>query len=88
MFSAIEYPSDMRITRVQWHGDVSYRGRRIFLTESLSDEYIGIEQISDDQSLIWYCNYLLGSIDHQQWTIRPAKNSPLLFAARCEQKPT
>ena len=85
---AIEYPSDMRVTRVQWHGDVSYRGRRIFLTESLSDDYIGIEQVSDDQSLIWYCNYLLGSIDHQQWTIRPAKNSPLLFAARCEQKPT
>ncbi len=85
---AVEYPLSMDVKRVQWHGDITYRGRRIFLTESLSDDYIGIEQISESQSLIWYCHYLLGSIDHQQWMVKPAKNSPLLSAACCRQKPT
>lgn len=85
---SIEYPSRMRVTRVQWHGDIAYSGRRLFITENLSDEYIGIEQISEDCSLLWYCTYLLGHIDHREWKICPSKSSPLHSAASCRMKPT
>lgn len=85
---AVDYPSHMRVTRVQWHGDITHQGRRLFLTESLSDEYIGIEQVSEDRSWVWYCRYLLGQIDHRQWAISPIQNPPLISAACCGDEGT
>jgi len=58
------------------------------LTQSLQDEYVGIEQLNEDMSLIWYCNYLLGHIDHKEWKIKVARNQPLISAASCGYKPT
>jgi transposase InsO family protein len=84
----INYPDHVRVTRVQIHGDITHKGRRIFLTESLHDEYVGIEQIDEDMSLLWYCNYLLGHIDHRIWKIIAAKSRPLISAASCGYKPT
>ena len=82
----ISYPDHMRVTRVQMHGDITHKGRRIFVAQSLQDEYVGIEQIDDDASLLWYCNYLLGRIDHVNWKIRPVKSQPLISAASCGDK--
>ncbi len=84
----ISYPDHMRVSRVQRHGDITYRGRRIFVTESLHDEYIGIEQIGDDLSLLWYCDHLLGEIDHRNWKIRPIEKQTLISAASCGDKQT
>ena len=84
----ISYPDDMRVTRVQMHGDITHKGRRIFVAQSLQDEYVGIEQIAEDASLLWYCNYLLGRIDHINWKIRPVKSQPLISAASCGDKRT
>ncbi len=66
------YPSFWTVRRVRDHGDVHYLGKRLFVTESLGDEYIGIERIDEDESRLWYCNYELGILDHRQWTILPA----------------
>ena len=82
----VSYPDHMRVTRVQMHGDITHKGRRIFVTESLHDEYVGIEQIDDDMSLLWYCSYLLGRIDHEKWQIMPVKSQPLISAASCGDK--
>ena len=76
----VRYPEDMLVRRVHNHGDILYFGRRLFLTESLRTEDIGIEQISEDVSCLWYCNYLLGEIDHRKWQIAPAKSRPLICA--------
>jgi hypothetical protein len=43
------------------------------LAESLSGDYVGIERIAEDMSLLWYCSYPLGCIDHIKWQIGPAK---------------
>ena len=51
------------------------------MTESLCGEYVGIEQIDEDISLLWYCDYLLGEIDHRKWQIVPVKSQPLSSAA-------
>ncbi len=84
----ISYPDHMRVARIQMHGDIIHRGRRIFVTESLYDEYVGIEQAGDDLSLLWYCDHLLGEIDHGNWKIRPIKNQTLISAASCGDKQT
>ncbi len=82
----IGYPDHMHVTRVQMHGDILLKSRRIFVSQSLQGEYVGLEQIDDDMSLLWYCDYLLGQIDHVEWKIRPVKNQPLISAASCGDK--
>ena len=62
---------------VRLHGDINYKGKRLFTTESLQGQYVGIEQIDEDTSLLWYCDYLLGRIDHRKWRIISAKPNSL-----------
>lgn len=85
----VTYPEHMKVRLVYPHGDIHYLGKRVFLTESLRGEYIGVEQITEDDSLLWYCNYLLGRIDHEKWRIEPARSRPLIWAAAqiSEHKP-
>jgi len=70
----IYYPEDMKVCRVQRHGDVYYHGSRFFISESLSGEYIGIEQVEEDRSQLWYCKYPLGTAGHRDWRVTPAEN--------------
>jgi len=69
----VSYPDHMQARKIYPHGDIMCFGKRIFLTESLCGEYIGVEQIDEDISLLWYCKYLLGQLDHRKWAIKPAK---------------
>jgi hypothetical protein len=73
----ITYPQYMQVRIVYPHGDIHYRGKRIFLTESLCGEHIGIEQVDKDTSQLWYCDYLLGRIDHRKCQVIPLKPSSL-----------
>jgi hypothetical protein len=75
------YPDRMQVRRVYPHGDIIYLGKRLFTTESLAGEYVGIEQVSEDASGLWYCGYLLGLIDHRKWRIRPIRNRSLSSAS-------
>jgi hypothetical protein len=84
----IVYPDRMAVKRVQRHGDIYYRGRRLFVTQNLQDEYIGIEQIDDYTSLLWYCSYLLARIDHRNWRLEAVQSRPLILAASCQDKRT
>ena len=76
----VNYPDHMQVRRVRDHGDIRYLGKRLFTTESLGGEYVGIEQTDEDISLLWYCDYLLGRIDHKKWRIAPVKSRPLICA--------
>ena len=84
----VSYPDYMQIRRIYLHGDILYLGKRLFVTESLCGEYVGIEQIDEDTSWLWYCDYLLGLIDHRKWQISPVKSQPLSSAASCGAKRT
>ena len=76
----INYPEHIQVRRVRMHGDIYYLGRRLFMTESLSDEYVGIERVDEDKSLLWYCDYPLGEIDHRNWQIKAIKSRPFISA--------
>ena len=82
------YPDHMQIRRIYLHGDILYLGKRVFVTESLRGEYVGVEQIDEDTSWLWYCDYLLGRIDHRKLQIEPVKSPPLSSAASCGAKRT
>ena len=82
----IDYPDHMYVRRVQQHGDIIIKDRRIFLTYSLYNEYVGLEQVDNDISLIWYCNYLLGYLDHREWRITAAQSRPFISSASCGYK--
>jgi hypothetical protein len=84
----VSYPDHMQIRRIYLHGDILYLGKRLFVTESLRGEYVGVEQIDEDTSWLWYCDYFLGRIDHRKWQISPVKNPPLSSAASCGAKRT
>jgi len=84
----VSYPDHMQVKKVYQHGDIMYKGKRLFATESLRGEYVGIEQIDEAVSLLWYCSYLLGQIDHRKLQIGPAENQPLSSAASCGAKRT
>ena len=84
----VSYPDHMQIRRIYMHGDILYFGKRVFVTESLRGEYVGVEQVDEDMSLLWYCTYLLGRIDHRKWQIEPVENQPLSSAASCGAKRT
>jgi transposase InsO family protein len=77
----VYYPEHMKVCRVFDHGDVHYCGRRFFVSECVGGEYIGIEQIEQDRSRLWYCNYELGTVDHRKWQVTPAKCRALLAGA-------
>jgi putative transposase len=77
----IAYPDGMTLRKVSDHGGISYRGRRLFITEGLAEEWIGIERIDEDASRLWYCNYELGRLDHRKWQIEQAVYYPLSAGA-------
>jgi transposase InsO family protein len=70
------YPDRMKICKVYVHGDILYKGR-LFLSESLRDEYVGVEEVDEDKSVVWFYDYKLGTIDHVKRSIEPAKCHPL-----------
>ena len=86
--SQASYPDHFQIRKVQMHGEIRYSCRKLFVTECLYGEYIGIERIDEDVSLLWYCDYLLGRMDHRKWQISPVKNQPLSSTASCGAKRT
>ncbi len=84
----VSYDNHFQIRKVQMHGDIRYLCRKLFVTECLYGEYVGVERIDEDVSLLWYCDYLLGRIDHRKWQIKTVKSPPLSSAASCGAKRT
>jgi len=85
---AVSYPDHMLVRTVHYHGDIRFKGKRLFVSESLCNEYVGLERVDEDRSFLWYCNYLLGQIDHRKWQIWPAKKEPFISAVNCGDKRT
>lgn len=68
----IQYPTSFTIRRVRSGGDIMWNGRRLFITEVLVGERVGI--VSDDNvSLMYFGPVLLGYIDDSRWKLLPTK---------------
>ena len=74
---AVAYPRGMQVKRVRDHGDLVYAGHRLFVSETLGGQWVGLEPVGEQRSRLWYCDYLLGEIDHATWSIQAVSHGSL-----------
>lgn len=68
----IEYPKSFTIRRVRSGGEIMWNGRRLFTTEVLVGERVGI--VNDNNVLLMYFGpVLLGYINEKRWKVLPTK---------------
>ena len=65
----------MKVCKVRPNGELSYHGRN-YLSEALAGEYVGLEMIDDDTSVVWFYDYKLGTLDHRTRKVEPATCYP------------
>jgi transposase InsO family protein len=58
-----DYPTDYEVRRVRHNGDIKWRGGRIFLSEALIGEPVGIAETDEDIHLVYYGPIHLGRLD-------------------------
>lgn len=54
-----DYHGDYKVLKVSSAGYISLSGSKIYLTESLINEYVGLEKVGEDITKIWFRNYPL-----------------------------
>ena len=59
------YPADAVIRRVRSNGEIKWKGRLIFLSETLIGEPVGLRPAEDGHSNVWYGPIRLASVDHR-----------------------
>ena len=75
------YPESMRVRRVRKSGEIKLDSKLLYVSQSLAGEWVGLEQIDEDCSRLWYCDYLLGQIDHHAWQIIQIKSTRVIRPA-------
>ena len=70
---AMEYPSGLVTRMMQSRGEFHWRGERVFLGEALSGQRIGLERISDEHWLVYFCRHLLGVFDSRRYSVFTGK---------------
>lgn len=70
---APEYPADHHVRRVRGNGEIKWRGELIFLSETLTGEPVGIEEVDDGFHLVRFGPVELAVIDPRGRLHRPAR---------------
>lgn len=60
---AIEYPAHFEVRRVRFKGDIKWRSERLFVSEVLTREYVGLEEIDDGIWSLYFGPVLLARLD-------------------------
>jgi transposase InsO family protein len=58
----VNYPSEMTIRKVRQNGKMKWKGRMIFVSESLVGEALGLTEVDDDVWDVYFCTYPLGRL--------------------------
>jgi len=79
-----EYPDGFVVRRVQDHGDVRFASRRLFLSEVLTGEFVGLQE--DEQGWrIWFGPVELARLDHK-YLLRALPGRPPRIPSRCLER--
>ena len=82
----LEYPSDMMVRHVRTNGEIRWRGEMLFISEVLSGEYVGFEQIDDRCWALHYGPVPLAILDDSKRSWLPAKKAaPIIRQLRKEK---
>lgn len=64
-----DYPGHFEVRRVRTSGEIKFHGRRLFLSEPLIGEFVGLEPIDDGLWSIVFCTTLLARFAERTWRI-------------------
>ena len=67
----IEYPSSFLRRQVGKRGEIYWRGARIFVSEVLYGEALGLEAIQDGVYRVWFSTLELGTFDERRGRLAP-----------------
>jgi transposase InsO family protein len=69
----VEYESGLIVRRVRHNGEMKWQGGRIYVSEVLAKEPLGLRQIDDEPWEVRYSVHLLGFLDQRRKTLIPAQ---------------
>jgi putative transposase len=72
---AISYPDDMDIRWVKSQGDISWKGRHIYLSETLAGQVVGLKQVHDRYWDIYFSFIKLAQLDSHQLKLKHLPNN-------------
>lgn len=73
----VEYPESMQVRRVQMYGHIKWRCRRLFISETLRGESVGLEQIDDRRWKVYFAHLELGTFeDGDRLQLKPIQPAP------------
>lgn len=64
------YDADHQVRRVRPTGEIKWRGGRVFISEALAGEPVGIAETADGHGLVRFCTIELGLIARGSPTLR------------------
>ena len=64
-----EYPGHHLVRLVGSAGTIGFRGRQVFLTRALEDQYVGLDESSDGVWSVHFANFLLGKFSERDFRI-------------------
>ena len=76
-----EYPGSVHTRRVDVRGVIYWKTHKIFLSEVLCGETVGLEQFDDHSYRVWYMQRYLGVFNAKRLTFTPAKRAGCSEAA-------
>lgn len=69
----VHYPGEMSVRRVRSNGEVKWRGTRVYVSEALRGERIGLQAIDTGRWQVYFAHQALGVLDERLGRIeRPA----------------
>jgi putative transposase len=76
-----EYGDTMEVRSVRRSGEIKWKGRRVFLSETLAGEPVGLDPIEDGYWVPYFCHMPLGVLDERQrkvWNLEAAMRRGLI----------
>lgn len=70
------YPDDMLVRSVKSQGDISWKGRHIYLSETLAGERVGLKQITDRLFDIYFATVRLAQLDIYEQKLKHLPRTP------------
>lgn len=71
--SEVQYGPGVTVRHVRHNGEIKWRGERIYVSEVLAKEPLGLRRIDEEQWEVHFSFYLLGILDQRLKRIIPAK---------------
>lgn len=66
-----QYPGHLEVRKVRANGTIKFKGRWLFVSEVLTGEHVGLEEIDDGVWTLLFDEVLLGRFDEPSWRLHP-----------------